>query len=250
MPCQQVDIEMTLKIAVPSKGRMLVGTVDWFKSHGSTLIQSGDGRGYTGVIKGRIDSQVRFFSAGDIPAELAAGSVHFGITGMDVVQENIPSWERCLEVVAELGFGRADLAISVPKFWIDAETVDDLDEIAFQFRRVHGRRLRIATKYNLLVHEFLMRRGVADYQLLPNHGATEGTVANNVAEAIADLVSTGATLSANGLKRLSDGTVLRSQATLFKSRSANWAQVTKEEKKSVLAAARRTADVFAGARPI
>jgi ATP phosphoribosyltransferase len=70
------------------------------------------------------------------------------------------------------------------------------------------------------VRDFLRENGVADYQLIDSQGATEGTVKNETAEAIADITSTGDTLRANHLKVLEDGLILKSQATLFKSRVA------------------------------
>ena len=99
-------------------------------------------------------------------------------------------------------------------------TVDDLDAAAAGFRRAHGHRLRIATKYHRLVHDFLRAAGVADYQLVDSQGATEGTVANLTAEAIADITSSGETLRANNLRILDEAPILRSQATLFASRAA------------------------------
>jgi len=114
------------------------------------------------------------------------------------------------------------LIIAVPTSWVDVETLDDLDAAAAQFRRTHGYRLRIATKYHRLVREFLREHGVADYQLVDSQGATEGTVRNETAEAVADITSTGETLRANNLKILSDSLVHSSQATLFKSRTADW----------------------------
>lgn len=102
------------------------------------------------------------------------------------------------------------------------ETLDDLDAVAAQFRANHGFRLRIATKYHRLVHSHLSAHGVADYQLVDSQGATEGTVANLTAEAIADITSTGETLRANHLKILKGEPVLKSQATLFASRMADW----------------------------
>ena len=56
-------------------------------------------------------------------------------------------------------------------------------------------------------------------------GATEGTVANLTAEAIADITSSGATLKANHLKLLSDGVLLKSQASIFASRTADWSRL-------------------------
>ena len=121
-----------------------------------------------------------------------------------------------------MGFGHADLIIAVPAAWIDVDTLDDLDAAAAAFRAAHGHRLRIATKYHRLVRDFLTANGVADYALVDSQGATEGTVKNLTAEAIADITSTGETLRANHLKILSDGLIHRSEATLFKSRRADW----------------------------
>ena len=70
------------------------------------------------------------------------------------------------------------------------------------------------------MREFLRENGVADYQLVDSQGATEGTVKNLTAEAVADITSTGDTLRANHLKILADGLILRSQATLWQSRKA------------------------------
>jgi ATP phosphoribosyltransferase len=110
--------------------------------------------------------------------------------------------------------------LAVPAGWIDVELTEDLDAVAAAFRTAHGFRLRIATKYHRLVRDFLREVGVADYQLVDSQGATEGTVANETAEAIADITSSGETLRANHLKILSDGLILASQATLWRSRVA------------------------------
>jgi len=100
--------------------------------------------------------------------------------------------------------------------------LDDLDAVAAAFRAAHGHRLRIATKYHRLVRTFLRAHDVADYQLVDSQGATEGTVKNGTAEAIADITSTGETLRANHLKILEDGLIHPSQATLFRARHASW----------------------------
>jgi len=136
------------------------------------------------------------------------------------VREKLGQWEQQVRELAELGFGQADLVLAVPRCWVDVSRLDDLDAVAAAFRLKHGFRLRIATKYHRLVRDFLRDNGVADYQLVDSQGATEGTVKNETAEAIADITSTGDTLRANHLKMLEDGLILKSQATLFKSRTA------------------------------
>ncbi len=213
---------MSLKLGVPSKGRLMDKTFAWFEKRGITLSRSGSDREYAGKVEGIDGVSLILLSAGEIPRELAAGRVHLGVTGIDLVQEKLPRWEQQVEEVAPLGFGKADLIIATPACWVDVDTLDDLDAAAASFRKVHGHRLRIATKYHRLVREFLTDAGVADYTLVDSQGATEGTVVNETAEAIADITSTGETLRANHLKILSDGLILQSQATLWRSRVANY----------------------------
>lgn len=195
-------------------------TFDWFGARGITLARSGSDREYAGVVEGIDNVSLVLLSAGEIPRELAAGRIHLGVTGTDLVHEKLPLWDSAVQSVSPLGFGDADLIIAVPQGWIDVDTMHDLDAAAAAFRAEHGFRLRIATKYHRLVREFLRASGVADYALVDSQGATEGTVANETAEAIADITSTGDTLRANHLKILSDGLILRSQATLWQSRVA------------------------------
>jgi ATP phosphoribosyltransferase len=213
---------MTLKLGVPSKGRLMEKTFDWFGDRGVTLSLSGNGREYSGAVAGVGGVDLVLVAAAEIPRELAAGRLHLGVTGRDMIEEKLAFWQDRVEPLAELGFGQADLVVAVPDFWVDVETLDDLDGAAAAFRARTGQRLRIATKYHRLVREFLRAAGVADYALVDSQGATEGTVKNETAEALADITTTGATLRDNHLRPLTDGLVLRSQAGLFRSRTADW----------------------------
>jgi ATP phosphoribosyltransferase len=211
-----------LKIGVPSKGRLMEKTFDWFGARGITMRQTGNDREYSGAVEGIDGVELVLLSAGEIPRELSAGRIHLGVTGSDLVRDKLADWPAQVAELAPLGFGHADLIIAVPVAWIDVDTLDDLDAAAAAFRATHGHRLRIATKYHRLVRDFLTKNGVADYQLVDSQGATEGTVKNLTAEAIADITSTGETLRANHLKVLSDGLIHQSQAVLFLSRMADW----------------------------
>jgi ATP phosphoribosyltransferase len=211
---------MTLKLGVPSKGRLMEKTFDWFGARGIALQRTGSEREYAGAVAGIENVALILLSAGEIPRELAAGRLHLGVTGTDLVQEKLALWEQLVEPLEELAFGQADLILAVPQAWQDVESLDDLDAVAAAFRAHHGHRLRIATKYHRLVRNFLRDAGVADYALVDSQGATEGTVKNETAEAIADITSSGETLRANHLKILSDGLILQSQATLWRSRTA------------------------------
>lgn len=211
-----------LKLGVPSKGRLMEQTFEWFATHGITLRRTGAEREYAGAVDGVDGVALVLLSAGEIPRELAAGRLHLGVTGSDLVREKLPDWDAQVAELALMGFGHADLIIAVPKAWADVRTLDDLDAVAAAFRAQHGFRLRIATKYHRLVRAHLRAHGVADYQLVDSQGATEGTIANGTAEAVADITTTGATLQANHLKLLDEDPIHRSQATLFASRMADW----------------------------
>lgn len=215
---------MSVKLGVPSKGRLMEKTVEWFGRHGIELGRTGSDREYAGMVRGIENVDLVLLSAGEIPRELAAGRIHLGVTGTDLVREKLAGWQDRVEELAELGFGLADLVLAVPHAWVDVGTLDDLDAVAAAFRARHGFRLRIATKYHRLVRDFLRENGVADYQLVDSQGATEGTVKNETAEAIADITSSGDTLRANHLKVLEDGLILKSQATLFRARGAEMSE--------------------------
>lgn len=225
---------MSIKLGVPSKGRLMEKTFDWFAKRGITLSRTGSDREYAGAVEGVEGVDLVLLSAGEIPRELAAGRIHLGVTGTDLVHEKLPRWEQQVEELEPMGFGEADLILAVPQFWIDVDTLEDLDAVSAAFRRTHGHRLRIATKYHRLIREFLADAGVADYQLVDSQGATEGTVKNETAEMVADITSTGETLRANHLKILSDGLVLRSQATLWRSRVAKCSPEDKAVLKALL----------------
>ena len=211
-----------IKLGVPSKGRLMQDTFDWFGARGIGLSKAGSDREYVGRVDGIDGVEMVMLSAGEVPRELAAGRIHLGVTGTDLVREKLADWQSQVEAVAEMGFGHADLILAVPAFWTDVTSLHDLDEVAHEFRAQHGKRLRIATKYHRLVRSFLAAKGVADYQLVDSQGATEGTVKNETAEAIADITSTGETLRANALKVLDDGLIHASQATLFRGRRSGW----------------------------
>ncbi|MEM8537528.1 MAG: ATP phosphoribosyltransferase [Pseudomonadota bacterium] len=226
---------MSLKLGVPSKGRLMEQCFEWFRDRGIGLKRAGAEREYAGLVTGIENVEMVLLSAGEIPRELASGRIHLGVTGTDLVREKLGQSDTTVTAVQELGFGHADLVLAVPQAWVDVSTLDDLDAVAAAFRQTHGFRLRIATKYHRLVRDFLRRAGIADYQLVDSQGATEGTVKNETAEAIADITSTGASLRDNHLKVLEDGLILQSQATLFQSNNLAAEPALEMTLKSVLA---------------
>jgi len=216
---------MTISLAIPSKGRLKEQALEVLARSGLTVQLPEDDRKYRACIEGRDDIEVAFLSASEIAGEIGQGAVDLGITGEDLLRENLADWEARAEIVARLGFGHADVVVAVPQVWLDVETMTDLDDVAADFRQRHGRRLRIATKYWRLTQQFFSQKhGIQVYRIVESLGATEGAPAAGSADVIVDITTTGSTLRANHLKILNDGVILRSQACLVasrKSRSVN-----------------------------
>jgi ATP phosphoribosyltransferase len=210
-----------LILAIPSKGRLQEQVTEYFADAGLPIKKAG-ARGYSATIQGHPDIDVRLLSASEISSALLEGDIHMGVTGEDLLRESSPSLEGKVSLIAPLGFGFANVVVAVPEAWIDVSTMHDLDDVCAAFAQRHKRRLRIATKYVHLTRAFFARHGIADYRIVESSGATEGAPASGSAEAIVDITTTGATLAANGLKILEDGTMLESQAQLAASLSAGW----------------------------
>jgi ATP phosphoribosyltransferase len=226
-----------LVIAVPSKGRLQENAAAFFARAGMPLVQAGGARGYRATVAGVAGAEIAFLSAAEIASEIASGAVHLGVTGLDLVNETIAepaARERLIHLVVPLGFGFADVVVAVPKAWIDVRSMDDLADVAADFRARHGRRLRVATKYVHLARGHFARHGVVDYRIVESLGATEGAPAAGSAELVVDITTTGSTLAANALKVIDDGVVLRSEAHLVAARGAEWTQAHLDAARAIL----------------
>lgn len=213
---------LPLTIALPSKGRLMEQAGEMFAKGGLTVRKVGHERGYRGEIEGADGAEVAFLSASEIAQQLNLGRVHVGITGEDLIRESGRNGTERIEIIQQLGFGSADVVVAVPECWVDVSCMSDLEEVAAVFFRQHGRRLRVATKYRNLTRRFFSEKGVTGYRIVESLGATEGTPAAGTAEMIVDITSTGTTLSANHLKVLDDGLILKSEAVMARSRTADW----------------------------
>ena len=209
-------------VAVPSKGRLQENVEAFFSRAGLALSKPRGGREYRGTIIGLDNIEIAYLSSGEIAAQLARGALHLGVTGEDLVRENIANADKRVLLIDQLGFGHANVVVAVPAAWIDVRTMADLDDVTTGFRAERNRRMRVATKYVNLTRAFFAAHGVVDYRIVESAGATEGAPAVGTAELIVDITTTGATLAANGLKVLDDGVILRSQANLVAARDADW----------------------------
>lgn len=216
-------VEAPLVVALPSKGRLQEPALTFLKDCG-LRVSAASTRDYRAAIAGLNGVQVLYLSAAEIPEHIIHGDVHLGLTGEDVLAEALGALNddraaRRPVTAFRLSFGGARLVVAVPAAWLDVATMADLGDVARGFYRAHGRRLRVATKYERLTRAFFARAGLADYLIVPSAGATEAAPAAGLADLIVDITTTGATLASNHLKVIGDGQILASQAGLFVSRA-------------------------------
>ena len=204
-----------IRLGIPSKGRLKQQVEKFFLQKGLELVKVGSSREYLAEFKEEKKIQIILLAASDLPLEIKKGNLDIGITGRDLVFEKILDWQKWVLELQQLDFGNADLVIGVPQFWIDVNHLDDLDEVAFFFRKKYSRCLRIATKYQNITREFLIENQVTNFEIIESQGATEGAIVNGIADVIVDISSTGETLKQNKLKTIEDGTLLKSFASIF-----------------------------------
>ena len=212
-----------ITLAVPSKGRIRTETLAVLARAGLDLGDT-DERAYR--VRTVVDGvEIAFMSASEIAREVVGGGVEMGVTGLDLAWEAADETSETIagrtsfgaaRLASRLGVGRADVVLAVPSVWFDVASMDDVADVAAEFRARHGLRLRIATKYERLTNHHLSRvHGIQAFRLVHSGGATEGAPHAGLADAIVDITSTGSTLRANDLKVPSGGLILRSEVCLF-----------------------------------
>ncbi|MDP8912852.1 MAG: ATP phosphoribosyltransferase [Pseudomonadota bacterium] len=146
-------------------------------------------------------ADLMFVRDDDIPTFVSDGVCEFGIVGENVLQEfALGDLQPRFEILARLGFGRCSLRIAAPE-----STAYDGPAT------LQGG--RIATSYPRIVRRFLDDHGI-EATVVKMNGAVELAPRLQIASFVCDLVSTGATLEANGLRPVE--TVLESEAVLIR----------------------------------
>ncbi len=216
-----------LRLAISSKGEFEADTRRFLDSAGLP-VRRPNPRQYTGRVGSLPDTVVLFQRTADIVAKVADGGVDIGITGSDLVAEYCQDEPDVLLLLPWLGFRASRLVVAVPTAWLDVTTLEDLADLAVDFKR-RGRALRVVTKFPNLVRDFFYRHGVTYFTLVQAEGALEAAPTMGYADLIVDITETGVTLRDNHLKILDGGTVLESQACLIGNRRTLAAGAAKRE---------------------
>ncbi|HXG99963.1 MAG TPA: ATP phosphoribosyltransferase [Sphingomicrobium sp.] len=188
-----------LHIAVQKSGRLSDLSRQLLKDSGLRLSEGG--RNHLTARAENFPLDLMFVRDDDIPTFVADGVCELGIVGQNVLAEYVLGLPGPrIEEVARLGFGRCSLKIAAPDTLVD-----------FDVNMLQGQ--RIATSYPRLLARFLAERHL-EAEVVPMRGAVELAPRLGIASFICDLVSTGATLEANGLAPVAD--VFDSEAVLVR----------------------------------
>jgi ATP phosphoribosyltransferase len=209
MPAQQ-----TIRLSLPSKGRLETGALDFLSAAGLSVFKPNP-RQYQANIPALPDLGIIFQRPGDIVVSARQGSVDFGITGIDVIEEKRGENGDILILHDSLGFGQCALTLAVPESWESVNDLASLKEVAASLASP----LRVATKFSTLTERFLYKHAIP-HTLIAAEGTLETAPTIGYADIISDLVSSGQTLQDNRLRPLPDGVIQPSQAALIANREA------------------------------
>lgn len=173
----------TLRIGIPSKGRLAELASDLLKQAGLSFRQQE--RTLFARVR-EMPVEITFLRTDDIPVLCAEGAIDLGITGSDLVAESGADVRTRLD----LGVGQVRLSVCVP----EDSPIQAPSELAG---------CRIATSFPRSTSRFLAEQGI-EAHLVELSGSVEIMIALGVADVIVDLIETGSTLAANRLRVLAD----------------------------------------------
>ena len=186
-----------LRIAIQSKGRLNEESLSLLQSIGIEV----DAPKRKLVSKSQtFPIEALYLRDDDIPHVVAGGTATLGIVGLNEVEERGAK----VDILARLGFGACRLSLAVPK----GEDYNGIEWFS-------GR--RIATSYPNILRKYLEDRKIIDAKIEVITGSVEIAPAVGIADAIFDIVSSGSTLIANGLREVE--TVFESEAVLIANKS-------------------------------
>lgn len=196
--------EPRLQIAIQKSGRLYDESIDLLKKCGISLTRSKD---QLFCKSGNFPVDVFFVRDDDIPAFVSEGVCQIGIVGENVLIEKQATAQDgpldAIDTLLPLGFGKCRLSLAVPHDF-------DYDGPASLAGKT------IATSYKGILKQYLDDQGIKA-KIVTMEGAVEIAPRTGLADAICDLVSTGATLATNGLKETD--IVFESQSVLIQNTS-------------------------------
>ncbi len=170
-----------------AKGRLAKTTMDMFEELGITCEAMKD-KTTRKLMFFNEDLKLRFFlaKASDVPTYVEYGAADIGIVGEDTILEE----GRNLHEMMDLGFGKCRMCVCGPE-----EAREKLQ---------HGELIRVASKYPNIAKDYFYNKKLQTVEIIKLNGSVELAPIVGLSEVIVDIVETGSTLRANGLKVLEE----------------------------------------------
>jgi ATP phosphoribosyltransferase len=175
------NMDSALRVAIQKSGRLNEKSQELLKACGLDFNING---AQLNVRANNFPLEILFLRDDDIPGYVADGVADIGIVGLNVVDEKM----NPIEIAHRLGFGKCRLSIAVPR-----------NEQYTDSRYLQGK--HIATSYPNILKNFLNEKNIKA-GINEISGSVEIAPAIGLSDAICDIVSTGSTLLANGLKEV------------------------------------------------
>ncbi|MBI3161387.1 MAG: ATP phosphoribosyltransferase [Chloroflexi bacterium] len=203
-----------LRLSLPSKGRLQEDATNFLAECGLPVYKSNP-RQYQAEVPALPELGIIFQRPGDIVISVRQGSIDFGVTGIDMLEEKRGANGDIIVLHDALGFGHCALKLAVPESWTDVTDILSLKKYSATLNHP----LRVATKFPVLTERFLNQHDIP-HILISAEGTLETAPTIGYADIISDLVSSGQTLQDNRLRALRDGVIQASQAALIANRKA------------------------------
>ena len=209
-----MNSQQTIRLSLPSKGRLEIDALEFLSAAGLKIFKPNP-RQYQAELPALPELGVIFQRPGDSVVSVRQGSIDFGITGLDMIEEKRGPNGDILILHDALGFGSCALTLAVPEAW---KTVTDITSLQ-KYSTSMEKPIRVATKFPVLTERFLNQNNIS-HTLIAAEGTLESAPTIGYADMISDLVSSGQTLLDNRLRPLPDGVIQKSQAVLIANRKA------------------------------
>lgn len=170
-----------LKLAIQKKGRLTDETLEFLHKAGFSFDTS---KQKLFSLCRNFPMEIIYVRYEDIPKYVSSGTVDLGIIGQNFLNEDKPLVKKLIN----LGYGFCSLVVAIPKE-SDIQSITDL------------KNCKIASSYPNSTKKYFDEKNIP-VEIVPIAGSVEITPALGIAQAIADLVSTGSTLALNDMKVL------------------------------------------------
>ena len=176
---------VSLKIAVPNKGRLADTSIQLINKAGINIVNYKDRVLYSSTQDGNYT--VVFLRTQDIPSFVREGVVDVGITGKDIVAET----QEDVEIIKDLNFGHCKVIVAVNQ----DSNINSVSDIP------NG--TKVATSFVNIAKKYFKEQNI-NVEVIEISGATEVSPQLGLADVIVDITSTGSTLKVNKLKIIAE----------------------------------------------